>query len=396
MPPQVRVDIRHTMPGRLRLGLPRLRYDEPFTLRLQGLLEENPAIATVRFNRSAGCAVLGYQPRLWQPKDILASVQAAAGQAAHPELTPQITCRFDVFVTQGLSSYEFMQVQAIKNAWLTVPSGVFVWLARVLNIVAAVGDHLLPPSLFSKIITTHDQVCGRWQENWQTLQVHAGQMQCRDMQQAPLEVCDRLADHVRRASWLRSSGAGAFLGMLGPVGLIGSIPFSIVQALKIIHLTGLCYGYPPDNERERLFSLAVLAAATAHTPEDHQEALANLRRLHRDISARAAQEIITDAELAEITGETKEAVIGLALTSCSETLAVFALPVVGMVLGAVGLRTFLANIAAVAQRAYQMRWLLQRGRVTMITAAPRPTAVNRSVEAAGDARRRLIAGGPVG
>ena len=88
---------------------------------------------------------------------------------------------------------------------------------------------------------------------------------------APLEVCDRLAGRVRRESMSLGGSQGALI--LGPIGLIGGIPLSIVQALKAIHHYGLCYGYPPDTETEKLFSYAVLAAATAHTREDKQAAI---------------------------------------------------------------------------------------------------------------------------
>jgi hypothetical protein len=97
---------------------------------------------------------------------------------------------------------------------------------------------------------------------------------------------------------------------LGPIGLIGGIPLSIVQALKTIHHFGLCYGYSPDTETEKLFSYAVLAAATAHTSGDKKAAVDNLRQIHQGIYRQATDDLLKDTEVTEITGKTKEAILG--------------------------------------------------------------------------------------
>ncbi len=365
MPFQVQVDVCHALPGRLRVRLPYLRADESFGLRLQGLLEAAPGVASVRLNPTAGCVIIQYDATYLQSPGALSLIRECAEKALRPDITPQIILRFDVFTAQGLSAYEFQQVQAIKNAWLSKPGGVFAWLARVLNIFTNIGDRLLPKAMFAKIFELHDRLVGQWQENWQDLRGDLGPAQCQDMLQAPLASCDRLAGRVRRNLWRWGSSEGALFGILGPLGLIGSIPLAIVQALKTIHSIGLCYGYPPDTETERLFSFAIVAAATAHTPEEYQSALANLRQLHRDISESATEDLLTEMELAEVTGETKEAIIALAMTSFSDSLAVFTLPLVGAILGAWGMWTFLDHIAEVAQHAYQVRWLLRQGRLSM-------------------------------
>lgn len=365
MQSQVQVDVCHTLPGRLRVHVPLLRLDAPFGLRLQGLLEAAPGVAAVRLNPGAGCAIIQYDGASLQPAALVSLVRESAAQALRPESTSQIILRFDVFTAQGLSPYEFQQVQAIKNAWLTQPGGILVWIARALNVVTSLGDRLLPAALFAKISQVHEQLLGQWQQDWQELREDEGLEHCEAMLQASLARCDLLAARVRRRLRLWGGGEGAFFAVLGPLGLIGTIPLAIVQALKIIHHIGLCYGYPPDTETERLFSFAIVAAATAHTPEEYQTALDNLRQLHRDISDSAAKEFLTEVELAEVTGETKEAIISLALTSFSDSAAVFTLPLVGVILGAWGMWTFLDHIAEVAQQAYQVRWLLRQGRMAM-------------------------------
>lgn len=78
------------------------------------------------------------------------------------------------------------------------------------------------------------------------------------------------------------------------------------------------------------------------------------------------KDFLTEVELAEVTGESQSAIIGLALASVSETAAIFAVPFLGVILGAWGMRAFLDNIAVVAQRAYQLRWLIYNGRVILL------------------------------
>jgi hypothetical protein len=157
------------------------------------------------------------------------------------------------------------------------------------------------------------------------------------------------------------------LGILGPIGLIGGIPLSIVQALKTIHHVGLCYGYPPDSETEKLFSYAVLAAALAHTPEDKQVAIDNLRQIHQGICQQATDDLLKDTEVTEITGKTKEAILGLAISYFGETSAVYGIPILGAVLGAIAMRSFIDDISTAAQRSYQLRWMSKNNRVEIKT-----------------------------
>jgi hypothetical protein len=243
------------------------------------------------------------------------------------------------------------------------PGGANAFLARIFGIFSAVGDRLIPPAVFQKIFAMHEKITGHWQEYWQTLQEEAHSADCHDLSSAPLEVCDRLAARVHRESLDLGESQGALLGIIGPIGLIGGIPLSIVQALKTIHHFGLCYGYPPDNETEKLFSYAVLAAATAHTPSDKKAAVDNLRQIHQGIYQQATDDVLKDTEVTEITGTTKEAILGLAITYFGETAAVYGIPIIGAVLGTIAMRSFMSDVSTAAQRSYQLRWLLKNQKI---------------------------------
>jgi hypothetical protein len=365
--PQTTYEVIHAIPGRLRIRVPRLRFDDPYALRLQGLLEATDGVTGVRVNPAAGSIIINWEGAWFEDPDLQRSIVDSIQQAVDPAVTPLIPVHFDIYNAHGLSSYEFQQVQEIKNRWTAQPGGVNACLARILNIFSTVGDRLIPQTVFKKIFDLHEKVTGRWQEYWHTLQEEARLADCHDLTTAPLEVCDRLAQRVRRESLYLGETRGAVLGVLGPVGLIGGIPISIVQALKTIHHFGLCYGYPPDNLTEKLFSYAVLAAATAHTPEDKQAAVANLRQIHQGIYQQATDDLLKDTEVTEITGKTKEAILGLAIAYFGETAALYGIPILGAVLGAIAMRSFISDISFAAQRSYQLRWLLKNQKVDLIT-----------------------------
>lgn len=266
MLPAPLIETRHIMPGRLRCRLPRLRYDENFALRLQAILEGTPGVTGVRMNMAAGSLIIHVTPEQWPPATVVDLIQESARQALQPAIVPQLQLRFDVFLAKHLSSYEFLQVQAIKNAWRQEPRGLMVWLARVLRQITAVGDRLLPQAIFQRIADLHEQLVGKWRHQWQALQAEVGQMDCQEMRRAPLEVCDRLAQRVRQSGLRWGTGEGAFLGALGPVGLLGSIPLTVVQALQLIQQLGLCYGYPPRERARKTLRLCGLGRSYGPHP----------------------------------------------------------------------------------------------------------------------------------
>ncbi len=309
--PQTSFEVIHAIPGRLRIRVSRLRFDEPYALRLQGLLAAIDGVSGLRINPAAGSIIINCEGAWFDDPELQAGIVDSIQRAVDPGVTPLIPVHFDIYTALGLTPYEFLQLQEIKNCWTAQPGGLTSWLARILNIFSAVGDRLIPQEVFRKIFELHEKVTGHWQEYWQTLREEAHRADCHDLTRAPLELCDRLALRVRQESLHLGETRGAILGLLGPVGLIGGIPLSIVQGLKTIHHFGLCYGYPPDTDTEKLFSYAILAAATAHTPEDKQAAVDNLRQIHRGIYRQATDDFFKDTELTEITEEDQRGYSGV-------------------------------------------------------------------------------------
>ena len=198
--PQINFEVVHAIPGRLRLRVPRLRYDEPYALRLQGLLEATGGVTGVRVNSAARSITINCEGAWFNDPDLQTSIVNSIQRAVDPGITPQIPVKFDIYRAHGLSSYEFQQLQEVKNCWMAQPGGLSAWLARIVGIFSAVGDRLIPPEVFQKIFDLHEKVTGHWQEYWHSLQEEARRADCHDLSSAPLEVCDRLAERVRQES----------------------------------------------------------------------------------------------------------------------------------------------------------------------------------------------------
>ena len=135
--PQVNFEVIHAISGRLRLRVPRLRYDEPYALRLQGLLEATNGITGVRVNPAAMSITINCERAWFNDPDFQTAILNSLQQAADPGITPQISLHFDIYRAHGLSAYEFQQLQEIKNSWNAQPGGLSAWLAKVLGIFSA-------------------------------------------------------------------------------------------------------------------------------------------------------------------------------------------------------------------------------------------------------------------
>ena len=146
--PQVKFEVVHAIPGRLRIQVPRIGYDGPYALRLQGLLEATDGITGVRLNSAAKSIIIKCEGAWCNDPDLQTNIVNSIGRAVDPGITPQITVNFDIYCAHGLSNYEFQQLQEVKNCWLAQPGGVNLWLARIVGIFSAVGDRIIPQQVF--------------------------------------------------------------------------------------------------------------------------------------------------------------------------------------------------------------------------------------------------------
>lgn len=177
-----------------------------------------------------------------------------------------------------------------------------------------------------------------------------------ELQHKSLELSDSLADQIGLGSQTVAfvdgvvTGAGGFVLAAADVGALA------IVALRAIHRTGHCYGYPLDQPNDRAYVLGILMVAGIKSPTERLEVLGKLEQVEHWVLA-----------------ETIEA---LALESLSKQFiklaSLEAVPGVGAVVGSAANVVFVRHVLTAARHVFQERWLRNNGQVTTI--APKATA----------------------
>ena len=92
--PQINFEVKHAIPGRLRIRVPRLGYDDSYTLRLQGMLEAVDGVTGVRVNSAAKCIIVNCLGAWFHDPDLQAGIVNSIQKAVDPGITPQIPVHF--------------------------------------------------------------------------------------------------------------------------------------------------------------------------------------------------------------------------------------------------------------------------------------------------------------
>ncbi len=182
-----------------------------------------------------------------------------------------------------------------------------------------------------------------------------------------LPACDRGADQVQNFHIALGAAQGGAAGALGLVGMIADVPAIVTLALRLIRQIGVEYGYAEDNEAERDFCLAVLQNAGSNTMAEKVASHATLQKIavmisketFKSMAAKAAGEMVSfEAAIVGVRSLAKQ--LGYNLT---KRKMLEAIPVIGAVIGAATNGWFLRDVGLSAQRAFQERWLIERGRL---------------------------------
>jgi hypothetical protein len=182
---------------------------------------------------------------------------------------------------------------------------------------------------------------------------------------ASLQDLDQDAKEVQNWAIAYAVGEGAIAGWLGFLSAPVDIPAIILLSLRTIRRVGLCYGYSGDSRQEREFVLGVLGCAGANTMEEKVAAMFALTSIHNMVSkvafkkmAQKAAEGAIGKEFAIIALRDLAKQVGVNLTK-RKLLA--GIPIVGAVVGGSVNGWYLDDIGTAAHRAYQERWLRDRG-----------------------------------
>jgi len=369
---QVVFQVAHAISGRIRLKIPRLRTDLDFRYRVKVLMEAVQGVDEVCLNPEAQSIIVHYDPKALPPATVQARLSPIIQRAAHRESPGQpgpggvqpgdrLAVKFDndltLYGSATLTHYEQEQVEEI-SLWLSdMPGGLDEGIGRVFDTVESAVEELIPDGVVQKVLQSLQTVADDWQADWQSLKSAAGVEDYRQLKQAELDFCDKLADGVRK----KAIATGAVKGSLGDfAGVLGegfSLPLSVLLALQTAHRIGLCYGYSPETKDDRQLAWVILALGTATTPEDKRAAVKAWRDCHLLLYPQILKDLlekpIAAATVGGMLGSLARQVVGRVIEKESGGM----LPVVGPALSAWGEISLLEGGCLAARRVFQVRWL---------------------------------------
>lgn len=260
-----------------------------------------------------------------------------------------------------LNAYERRQWNAIERWRVAQPD----WGTRTMRtptrIASFAAQKIVPTGVLRGVLRGVDHAAG-----WSAVRrdvLKAAEVDDLDaLRNASLEKCDLLAQRVEiRAMALGVSG-GALFGLAGAPGMAADIPTLLALALRTIHRTAYCYGEDWRAPERRGLAIGVFALASANTLEEKQTAwdawcdAADLfAEAWRDGVERAAERHLAKGA-AQYSIKAMADRIGFNLARRS-VFGLGLVPVIGAVIGGAINAGYLQDIAAVAQRALQYRWL---------------------------------------
>jgi hypothetical protein len=262
-----------------------------------------------------------------------------------------------------ITPYERDQGEHIQS-WSQEPPGIVERAAGVaLAPLGWVFNRIIPPSAIEALLRASDWLADK------TIGEAAKQRDAATASkpEARLEELDAETDRIRNWAIAYASGEGAVAGAVGLISLPIDIPAIVTLSLRTIRRIGLVYGYAAANEAEKKFIFSVLAVAGANSMPQKVAALDAMRDLETDLIARhwvalgqrAAQRTVRAETMLLFIRDVAEQ-LGLNL---SRRKALAAVPIVGAAIGAAMNGWYLRDVATAAQRAYQERWLRERGRL---------------------------------
>ncbi|KAA9005832.1 EcsC family protein [Paenibacillus spiritus] len=171
----------------------------------------------------------------------------------------------------------------------------------------------------------------------------------------PLRVMDEAAERIGRSGSNTATVQGATTGFGGLFTLAADIPAVLGLSLKAIQEIGLCYGYDPTEEAERVFTVRVLQFAFADVVG---------KKAVLDVLARETGPggewlgAASRSSVSDIQGWRE--VIAAYRDSFATKKVMQAVPVVGVVLGAYNNRETLKSVGEAAAVLYRKRRILAR------------------------------------
>lgn len=251
-----------------------------------------------------------------------------------------------------LSEYERSQVDAIAG-WKAEPPALLVEVIdAVTHPVAKLAERFIPLQLVKDAIKIAYQNAETLAHR-EAVAEAAGVKDVRELRHADLATCDRLAEKFARDAAQKAAVRSAAVSA-GPV---LAMEISTMYCLKTAHMVGYCYGYTPEDPREKFYVMQILLAAAAGSLSEKQKALVDLHSIE--------DELVEDIVENVIEGQVEEMV-----DRAVEDAAGRAIPLIGYVTQSLTNAMIAYHTGEVAKKLFQERWLRAQGKVSRIEPNP--------------------------
>nr|WP_320189865.1 EcsC family protein [uncultured Desulfobacter sp.] len=269
-------------------------------------------------------------------------------------------------MTNQLTEYEAKQFSAIQ-AWKTEePSVISKSLGTVFAPVSWLAQKLIPEKAIRSTVYAAVKAADKLTDSGD-IKKSANVSEIRELLKKDLEFLDKLAANVHHWAIGIATTGGIATGFGGAVTLAADIPATVTLALRTIYKIGLCYGYEPKTDADRLFILAVLAISSANSIGDKMIALNTLHAvranpenlpelLPKDTIESTLENPLTKKDT-DIGVDHLSKAIGLNLTKRKMLQLI---PAVGAVVGGSVNGWYLKDVGWSARRAYQERWFADK------------------------------------
>uniref|UniRef100_B8HK80 Uncharacterized protein n=1 Tax=Cyanothece sp. (strain PCC 7425 / ATCC 29141) TaxID=395961 RepID=B8HK80_CYAP4 len=362
------IQIVHQIPGRLRFKVPDRLRDLTFSRRLQQLLESIQGVTQVHIDAAAASVVIEFNEQILPTSALLEKLPLVLQTASQPILDSEITnAKFQVAFRLGdnLTTYEREQIEEIYQWRLQEPAFFTTVTAQIFSPIQRLSQAFLSGGLMDQILALCGQSAAEWQSDWQEIQTTAQVKQPADLQQASLELCDRLARKVQNWATTVAGTRGGVLALFQEAGVLAEIPLAIALALKTIHHIGLCYGFTPQARIEQLYGWIILAISTSQTSEEKQAAFSAFYHVQERFERVVFAEMLEETVEEELFGSVREAVLHQAIRYLAEDFSLEDIPLINIVVGITANQTFISEVSETAHHIFQVRWLLVNQKIAI-------------------------------
>ncbi len=167
--PTLEFKVAHSIPGRIRLRIPKLRQDVDFSTRLQALVGVLEPVTEVKLDRPAASLVVHYRKDRLSPVQLQGQLVVAINQAADPAVPTQMEVELPGYTLRGLTPYEYLQVQEIVQWRHNTPSVFANVSGEILAPIQKVVNALVPDGFLEKVIPLLETATENWHQEWAAL-----------------------------------------------------------------------------------------------------------------------------------------------------------------------------------------------------------------------------------